>query len=116
MSYDWQAKKALAERLIAKFGQTVILVQQAKTGPDYAPIVISTETPIVAVELDASSKDRSGSNVGATMRKLYVSTSAGVQPNKGDKITLGGVKHEIDKVSPFSPAGTVVFYEVDIVT
>lgn len=116
MTFDYARAKATAERLIATFGQEAVLTQNTSSGDAWAPTLSPEETTIVVVDLNEAQRDRAGSLVGTTVRTLYVSTSAGVTPGKGDTVTISGSAFEITEVRPLAPGGTAVFFEADLVT
>lgn len=115
MTYDYARAKATAERLIARFGQDATLRQITQSGDAWAPTLTETDTTVKVVDLNIAQRDGAGL-VGETRRTLYVSTSAGVTPEKGDKVVIGGTEHEIGEVRPLAPGGTNVMFEADLVT
>ncbi|WP_306150742.1 hypothetical protein [Roseovarius sp. MMSF_3281] len=131
MAFDYTKSRATAERLIARFGQHATLRKITNSGPEWAPTQTEADTTITAVDLNEQVRDNSGTLVGQTRRTLYVSTSAGIAPAKGDKVFVGLDKdavaalteqeqseaiHEIDEAWPLAPGGVDVFWEVDLVT
>lgn len=131
MTFDYAKSRRTAERLIARFGQSATLRKITNSGTEWAPTQTEADTTITAVDLNEQVRDNSGTLVGQTRRTLYVSTSAGIAPEKGDKVFVGLDKdavaalteqqqseavHEIDEVRPLSPGGTDVFWEVELVT
>lgn len=116
MFFDYARSRETATRMITRFGQNATLIQNTKSGPDYAPVLSETPTPIKVVDLNRKVRDRSGALVGETKRTLLVAAETGVSPKKDDKVVLGGKKHEIEEVRTLSPAGTDVLFEVDLVT
>lgn len=116
MSFDYARAAATAERLIEKFGQTVTLIQLINTGPEWEPDLDEVPTPIKVVDLNHQQRDAGGTLVGHSVRTLYISTSAGVTPVKGNKVKISGKEHEITEVRPLAPAGVAVFWEADLAT
>lgn len=116
MTFDYARSRQTASRLIARFGQSATLRQIVNSGTEWAPTQTKTETTITAVDLNERVRDNSGTLVGQTMRTLYVETSAGVTPGKGDKVLIGGSEHEVSEVRPLSPGGTVIMWELDLAT
>ena len=114
--FDYVRTKATAERLIGKFGQSATLRQVTNSGDSWAPTQTATDTTIIVVDLNERMRDSSGTLEGQTRRTLLVSTSAGVEPGKGDKVLIGGKEHEVSEVRPLAPGGTVILYEVDLAT
>lgn len=131
MTFDYAKSRATASRLILRFGQPATLRKIENVGDEWTPTQTETDTTITAVDLNEQVRDNSGTLVGRTRRTLYVSTSAGIAPAKGDKVFVGldkgavaalteqeqsEVIHEVDEVRPLAPGGTDVFWEVDLVT
>ena len=114
MSFDYAASAATAQRLIARFGQDATLNRMVNSGTEWAPTQTPDDKTIKVVDLNqviGSEEEGSGT---LTKRTLLVSTSAGVEPKKEDKVTIGGKKHEIEDVRPLRPGGVAVLYEVDL--
>ncbi len=114
MAFNYVASRSTAERLIEQFGQTAMLTKTTKEGSERSPINTGTATEITVVDLNVQQRDETGTLVGKFRRTLFVSTSAGVVPEKEDKVTMGTETHDITEVRPLSPGGTVVFWEVDL--
>lgn len=114
MTFDYARAAQTAQRLITRFGQTATLRQVSKGGDDWAPSLTETDTSVTVVDLNREVRDATGTLTGQTKRTLYVSTSAGVTPAKGDKVVIGGTEHEIEAVRTLSPGGTTVMWEVDL--
>lgn len=116
MTFDYARSKATAERLIARFGQPATLRQIVNIGTEYAPTQITTNTTITVVDQNQRVRDAAGVLTSETRRTLLVSTAAGVTPAKAGKVQIGGKWHEVAQVSPLSPGGTVIFWEIDLAT
>lgn len=114
MTFDYARARATAERLIAKFGQDVTLIQITNAGTEWAPKHAETLTTIKAVDLSEQQRDASGTLIGQVRRTLYISASASVTPGKGDKVMINGIEHEIAEVRPLAPGGVDVFWEADL--
>ena len=114
MTFDYARSAQTAQRLIARFGQSATLRQITNSGTEYAPTQTETDTAITVVDLNQKVRDASGTLVGQSMRTLYVSTSAGVTPAKGDKVVIGGTEHEIAQVRALAPGGVNVMWECDL--
>lgn len=116
MTFNYARSKATAERLLASFGQTATLRQITNSGDAWEPSLTETDTSVTVVDLNREVRDASGTLTGQTRRTLYVSTSAGVTPAKGDKVVIGSTEHEIEAVRTLAPGGTTIMHEVDLVT
>lgn len=129
MTFNYARSATTAQRLIAKFGADATLVQVSRGADAWTPTITETTTTIKAVDLNREVRDAAGMLTGQTRRTLYISTSAGVTPAKGDKVAVGTAKaaydalttaqkaaaaSEIVAVRTLAPAGTVVLHEVDL--
>lgn len=106
--------KAIAEELIddPEFSTVATLTQmstRSKTGRASEPTYGAPDTtPINVVDYDQTRQD------GTNVRKMLVSTSAGVTPLKGDTVTIGTETVEIDKVKPITLAGLTLTFELEL--
>ena len=131
MTFDYAQSEATATRLIERFGQPSTLRQIENIGSEWAPDQATTDTTITVVDLNERVRDNSGTLVGETRRTLLVSTSAGVTIKKANKVVVGLTDaqvataenalepvdwHEIAEVRPLAPGGTIILWEVDLVT
>lgn len=112
VTFNYIPLKSKAETLIAKFGKDVTLRKKVASGDEWSPTFVVTDTTVKAVDLNQEIRDRTGSLVGQSVRTLFVSTSAGVTPEKEDKIIIGSELHEIDFVRELNPGGTALLWEV----
>lgn len=107
------------------------LRQIENIGPEWAPVQSNTDTTVTVVDLNERVRDNSGTLIGETRRTLLVSTSTGVMITKADKVVVGLTDvqvataenalepvdwHEIAEVRPLAPGGTVILWEVDLVS
>lgn len=116
MAFNYAGSVATAERLIKDAGQDVTLNKQgAETGDDWdSTFGADTTSTIRVVDLDGENVDRNGVYTGKVTRKLLISTSAGVTPEKGDEVVIGGLSHSLGVVRPLSPGGTVVLWKAEL--
>lgn len=119
MAFNYTRAAATAQRLIASFGQSATLTKgNGVTGPAYKPTGYTdgAEHTIKAVDLNRMERDASGALTTQTRRTLYISTEglSGVDVEKGDCVTIGSNKHEIEEVRPLAPAGVTVMWECDL--
>lgn len=114
-AFDYDKTRAMAERLIAKFGQKGSLRRISNSGPDYDPVQTSEDFTCSLVDLDHSK-----ANVGETLiqqgdRMVYLSTEGlSIIPTLSNKVLIGGVEHAIVDLQPLSPGGTVVFWQLQV--
>jgi len=115
-TFDYAKTQATAERLLARFGQTVTLRKAgATTGDAWAPVPgTPSDTDIIVADFEERRRDEDGRLTGEAMRTLYVSTSTGVAPEPNDQVQIGGEWHVILAVRPLRPAGTALLYEADL--
>lgn len=101
-----------AEEILQDFGFDAPLAKTgAATGDAWNPTYGADDVTTVRVfDYEEEIRDRSGQVTGV-QRKLLVSTSAGVSPVKGDRVTLDGNEHRIDVVKKITLKGTVVVFD-----
>jgi len=110
--FDYTRTRATAERLIARFGTTGAIRRSAFTGPAYDPTVIATDHPCSLVTLDYDDSRVDGTLIRKSDRLVYLSTQGlAITPALGDAIVAGAVYRIID-IKPLSPAGVIVFWEI----
>lgn len=116
MSFDYATSKATADRLIARFGQSAALLRPVKSGPAYNPTEGEPERHACTVAvLEYTSREIDGTRILATDKKVYLAVgSLTITPGADDALEIGGVKHRIIGVKPLNPAGTVVYYELQV--
>ena len=112
-SFDYGRSRAVAERLIAKFGTTGAIRREVKTGPDYDPEITDTDYPCTLVTLEYDDAKVDGTLIRKTDKLIYVSTAGlSITLAESDKVVAAGDVYAIEKLKPLSPAGIVVYYEV----
>lgn len=116
-TFNYAKSAATAQRLLAKFGQTGVLrVPGEPSGPPHNP------TPGVPVNhactfavLKYENRDIDGTLIKASDKKVYLSTKdLTVAPLTTHTLVIGGADHTIVLVKPLNPAGTEVFYELQV--
>jgi hypothetical protein len=113
MAFDYARAQATAERLIANFGQTATLSKTANTSTAYNPTRTTTTYTCTVAVLDFRNAEIDGTLVKRGDKKVYISTDGlSVAPEVHDTLTIGSEIHAILAVMPISPAGTVVYWEV----
>ena len=118
MTFDYAGAETTAQTLITFFGQSATLIKGPTiTGPDVSNPGEGASTAITIVDLDNVRSNETSVETDKDMKTLYVSTAGlgTTEIEQGDRITVAGRKHEISEVRPVRPAGTVVYYEVDLV-
>jgi len=112
-TFDYTRTRATAERLIARFGQTGTIRRTTSTGPEWDPTQTVADYACIFAVMDYDKRDVDGTLIRQTDRKVYLSTAVlALTPETSDSLVAGGVPYSIIDVKPLSPAGTVVYYEV----
>lgn len=112
-TFDYAKSRATAERLIAKFGTTGAIRRTVKTGPDYDPEITETDYACTLVTLEYDDGKVDGTLIRKTDKLIYVSTAGlGIILADSDKLIAAGEVYAIENLKPLSPAGIVVYYEV----
>lgn len=106
-----------ADELLAEFGQTGTLRRPTNSGSSYNP---TPGTPddhactFAVMQFDKGEID--GTRVLATDLKVYLAKDdLSIEPATTDLLLIGGVAHQIvPPVTPINPAGTAVYYELQV--
>ncbi len=114
MAFDYADMRDVAEELIAEFGMPGAIVRMTQTGgPDYDPTLEPIPHPCQLVVMNYEDREVDGALILSTDKKLYVSTAGlSITLERSDKIVADGVAYSIEKLKPLSPAGVIVFWEV----
>lgn len=118
MSFDYDKSAATASRLLAKFGATVTVTRTTPgaydpaTGTDAAGSA-QTWTP-AGVRLEYSQREIDGTNIKAGDQRVYMSAVAGLDPQPGDTVTLGGEAWRVVTSRTLAPAGIAVLLDVQV--
>lgn len=117
MRFDYSRPRSTADRLLSRFGKTAVLEKPGEpSGPAWDPVPGEpTQHEITVLEFNERVRDRSGTLIGQSVTTLYVSTSAGVAPEKADRVQVDGSWYEIDEARRLAPGPTVLMWEVDLV-
>jgi len=112
-AFDYSRPRATAERLIKRYGQREQLRRSTRSGPEFNPIVSTADYACRIVVLSYEDKQIDGTRIKASDKLVYLSTEdMTIEPAEFDALVIGGVVHEIVNVKPLSPAGVVVFWEI----
>jgi len=123
LSEDWNAIAAEVDTALKSIGSTdagflATLTQTSTTGgdpwnPGSGTTTTTTVNTSVAIVLSEYRKDEIDSTLILSKdRKVMMTATAGVEPKPSDVLTISGVAHNVVNVSPLSPAGVVVMYEL----
>jgi hypothetical protein len=114
-AFDYTRTRATAERLIARFGQTGALRRTVGDADPFNPVQTTTDYSCTFAVLDYAKKDVDGTLIKQTDQMVYLSTSGlSVTPETTDRLVVGGAVLTVVNVKPLSPAGTVVYYELQV--
>ena len=116
MTFDYERIRGTAERLLSRFGQPVTLIKPGEpTGPEWAPVPGEpVEYTVTAVDENNMQRDQVGTLIGDAIHALTISTSAGVAPERADRVRVMGREYEITEVAPLAPGGTVLLWQVKL--
>jgi hypothetical protein len=115
-AFNYARSQATADRLIKRFGQTGTLRRPTSTGPGYNPTAGEPEDhSCTFVVEDYTNREIDGARILATDKKVLLSkVGLAIEPATSDKLVVAGAEHHIIRIAPLSPAGTVVFYELQV--
>lgn len=114
-AFDYTRTRATAERLLSRFGQTGALRRTTSDADPFNPVQTTADYPCTFAVLDDAKKDINGTLIRETDQMVYLSTAGlSVTPETTDQLVVGGAPLTVVNVKPLSPAGTVVFYELQI--
>lgn len=117
VAFDYTRTRATAERLIARFGQTGTLRRTVSDDDPFNPTQTTTDYPCTFAVLDYEKRDVDGTLIKQTDQMAYVSTAGlSIAPETTDRLVIGGTPFTVVNVKPLSPAGTVVYFELQVRT
>ena len=119
-AFDYAAARETAQRLIDRFGQDGTVNRTTVSGGVVSPVSTAKRQAVRLVDMRREEMSDRWSLTGALRRVLTVSTE-GVPESFGDitrsdTITVGGDELQVLEVHPFSPGGTVLYWEVHVGT
>lgn len=113
--FDYANSAATATRLITRFGQTVSVRRMTKSGPAWEPTLTPTDYATKGAKVDFSWRQLQSGDVLATDQRWLVSADGvPTDVNAADFLMVGSAQIVIVKVTPLAPAGTVVFYDLQV--
>lgn len=112
-TFDYAKSRATAERLIAKFGMAGTIRRSVSSGPSYDPVITDVDYACQLVVLDYEDSKVDGTLIRKSDKMIYISTAGlTITMSESDKVIADGKEYAVEKLKPLSPAGLVVFYEV----
>ncbi|MBN7804904.1 hypothetical protein JZX86_05935 [Agrobacterium rosae] len=112
-TFDYAEMQAVAEELIAEFGMAGTIRRSVSSGPSYDPVITDVDYACQLVVLDYEDSKVDGTLIRKTDKMIYISTAGlTITLAESDKIIADGKEYAVEKLKPLSPAGLIVFYEV----
>ncbi len=114
---DYEKAGKTAARIIERFGSTGQVIR--KTQDDYDPATSSTEEKsdkiqsVKMARLDYKIYEVDGSRIKSGDWKMMIANKIS-PPEVGDRIEFCGESGTVVDCIPFSPAGKVVYYQVQV--
>jgi hypothetical protein len=113
--FNYAGVTLTAQTLIDRFGQTGALRRQVSDGDPFNPVLTPTDYPCTFAVLQYAKKDINGTLILETDQMVYLSTAGlSVTPETTDQLIVGGAPLTVVNVTPLAPAGTVVYYELQV--
>lgn len=113
--FDYARTRATAERLISRFGQTGALRRTTSDNDPFNPTQTTADHTCTFAVLDYAKRDVDGTLIRQTDQMVYLSTSGlAITPETTDQLVVAGAPLTVVSVKPLSPAGTVVFWELQV--
>jgi hypothetical protein len=104
-AFDYARAKATASRLIARYGMAAAIRRVISGSP------VTHSCKLVVMNYDDRKID--GTLIKATDKLLYVSTEGlNIKLNQSDKIIIDGLEYAVVTCKPLSPAGMILYWEV----
>jgi hypothetical protein len=114
-AFNYARTRATAERLISRFGQTGALRRTTSSADPFNPVQTTVDHACTFAVLDYAKSAVDGTLIRQTDQMVYLSTSGlTIQPETTDLLVVGGSPLTVVSVKPLSPAGTVVFWELQV--
>ena len=117
MAFDYSKSAATADKILTKFGQDITITRRTagtyNTSTGTATVTETTQTGTGAI-FDWANRNIDGILIKTGDRRLLLSAVGLTAPVVNDTVTVGTTVFTIVQVSPFSPAGTVVMYELNL--
>ena len=116
MRNDYLEDRADADELIDEFGQDGVLRRLVTSGSDLDPVDEPPEDhPVVFAVLDYQNGEIDGTRILQADKKVYLAAGGlPIEPGTDDQLIVAGIRHAIIQVKPLAPAGTVVFWELQV--
>lgn len=114
-AFNYTRLQDTAKRLIARFGQTGALRRTTLDDDPFNPTSTTADHACTFAVLDYAKKDVDGTLIRQTDQMVYLSVAGlSITPETTDQLIVGGAVMTVVNVKPLSPAGTVLFYELQV--
>lgn len=109
----YEDMRGVAEEMISEFGQTGAIRRTTTSGPAYDPETVITDHACQLAVMQYTDDKIDGTLIMRGDKLVYLSTAGlTIEPSTADILVIGGKVHAIVNIKPLSPAGLVVFWEV----
>lgn len=109
----YEEMREFAADMIAEFGLSATIKRTINSGPAHNPTQTVTDHACKLVVFEYKDERIDGTLIKRSDKMIYLSTAGlSISPVKGDVIVAGAEIFNVESVSPLSPAGVVVFWEV----
>jgi hypothetical protein len=112
MSFAYARAAITASRLITRFGQAATLRQTANSGTAYNPTRANTDAAVTVAMVEYGDRHIDGTLIKQGDRIAYL--AVGTVPDVDHKLIVGGTTYSVVNVKQLNPAGTVVYYELQV--
>lgn len=118
-TFDYTRARDTARRLIKRFGQQATVNRRVTAGRASAPTITSESQQVYLMDDRRMEINDKWSLTGQLRRVLTVSTE-GVPDtftiDREDTVTVGDDELQVLEIHPFSPSGTILYWEVHVGT
>jgi len=110
----------IASRLIAKHGRAIEILREVPGEPDgFGGTTPGTVVPYAAVALSATYAVElqlvAGGLLGIGDQRIFAAVDGlAIIPTTDDQVRMEGTEYRTIRVSPLSPAGEVIFWEMQV--
>ena len=115
-AFDYTRARATATRLLERFGQSAQLRKTTQIGGEPWDPASGTQwasdTDVTVAILTYQADEVDGSVITSQDRRVFVAADGSIDIRTSDALVIGGVAFQVLDVTPLSPAGTVVYFEI----
>lgn len=102
---------ATANRLINQYGKDAVVERDSESGPDYNPVVTTTEYDVKLVETGYSLTNLTGTLIQTGDKVGLIAMDGETEPRHGDRILIGGDLYAFVDLQPLNPGGVQLLTE-----